>query len=118
MLNGVLKQVQRNLDPQKVLRKDFETYMKDLDRVSNGIKSLMRNSRYGSEVELFLNSADAVIEEISEAEGHLWAALIPIDVIHSSTASIARQMESARELKKAIGKSADSLKRAIKRFRI
>ena len=69
-------------------------------------------------MERFLRSADAVKEGVSEAEEYLWAALIPIDVIHSSTASIQRQVESARELKKVIRKCCDSLKEAIKQFRI
>jgi hypothetical protein len=117
-LNAVLQQVQRNLDPKKFLKSDFETHMKELERVVNEIDKLMNSPKNKPEIEQLLNSAIAVKEEVSEARRQLWSAVIPLKMIHSSTASIAKQMESAVELDKALEKCREALNVAISQFRI
>lgn len=117
-LNGVLEQVQRNLDPKKFLRKDFELHMNDLESLIKGIEELMDNRRNKPMVGQFLGSAFGVKEEVAEARRQLWSASMAIDIIHSPTANIAKQMESAVELDKALEKCRKSLKEAISQFRI
>jgi len=117
-LNAVLQQIQRNLDPKKFLKSDFETHLRELERVLNDMDTLINNPKNKPEREQFLNSANAVKEEVSEVRRQLWSAMIPLEIIHSSTASIAKQMESAVELDKALEKSREALNEAISQFRI
>lgn len=116
-LTVIVKHVRPNLDPKKILRKDIEDHIRALDDILRAMEKIMNSSRNRPLLDQCLKSAVAVREQVAEARRQLWSALIPVDSIHSPTASTARQMESAVELDKALGKCRSSLKGAISQFR-
>jgi len=118
MLVGVNRQLQHYREPKKVLRKDLMTHIKDLTVVIGEMEKLMKQPRNKPIIEQCLKSSIAVKEQVSEARRLLGSGLIPVDNIHSTTTSVARQIESGVELDKVLGKCSAALRGAISQFRI
>jgi len=117
MLKEILKQVQPNLDPKEFRRKDLESHMRQLDTIRDYMDRIMNIARHKPVLEQCLKSAVAVREQVAEARRQMWSASPLVDTIHSSTATPARQRESAVELDKALEICRSSLKGAIDQFR-